>query len=47
MANSSANNSNKASELCMTFREKFFENIKFFYETEKLCDVTLIADEKR
>lgn len=40
-------NANKPSEVCITFREQFFENIKSLYKAERLCDVTLIADEKR
>lgn len=47
MANINTSDSNKLSEIGISFREKFFENIKSLYEAQELCDVTLIADEKR
>lgn len=31
------------SNLDLQFREELFDNLKIFYETKELCDVTLIA----
>lgn len=47
MADINANDFHKTSEIFMTFREQFLENIKSLYEAKQLCDVTLIADERR